>query len=280
MLSTKSGIDSFACHDTLVKRLCQVSLLVLLILPTGQGASADEKPRNPVVPSDNVGALATLDAPAEDQSRVPADINKEFLSPDLNPEEWLKRFEIESREVFAGRKSVIRAIGLKKGSAIADVGSGTGLYLGLFSREVGESGRVYAVDISPRLIEHIQRRVKADELNNVRVIQSEEKSARLLPESVDFVFVCDTYHHFEYYPEMLQSIRAGLKPGGQLVLVDFNRIPGVSRDWLLTHVRAGKGTVKDEVVAAGFEFVEEVKIPEFHENYFLRFRRPTASSEE
>jgi len=209
-----------------------------------------------------------------DASVVPVGINDNFLDPELDAEAWMKRFEVESREVFAGRVEVMKALELEPGDRIADIGSGTGLYLSAFSGAVGKEGGVYAVDISPKFIEFIRRRVVDENLKNVRVVASTERSASLAAESVDHVFICDTYHHFSYYGEMLDSIREGLAPGGQLVVIDFERIPGTSRDWLLTHVRAGKEQVRAEIEQAGFEFVEEVEVPAFAENYLLRFRKP------
>ena len=208
-----------------------------------------------------------------DTSVVPVGINKDFLDPELDAEAWMKRFEVESREVFAGRVEVMKALGLEAGDRIADIGSGTGLYLSAFSEAVGKEGRVSAVDISPKFIEFIRRRIVDENLENVRVVPSTEHSASLAPESVDHVFICDTYHHFTYYGEMLESIREGLAPGGQLVVIDFERIPGTSREWLLTHVRAGKDQVRAEIEQAGFDFVEEVEVPAFAENYLLRFRK-------
>lgn len=204
----------------------------------------------------------------------PADINREFLSADLDPAAWLGKFEVESREVYAARDAIVAVLGLTQGDRIADVGSGTGLFLEPMSRGVGPAGRVYAVDISPRLVEFIERRVAEEDLANVAVVRSTETSTMLPPASVGHVFVCDTYHHFERYPEMLASIRDALLPGGWLTVVDFERIPGVSREWLLEHVRADKETVRDEIEAAGFEFVDEVDLPALRENYLLRFRRP------
>ncbi|MCA9059176.1 MAG: class I SAM-dependent methyltransferase, partial [Planctomycetaceae bacterium] len=159
------------------------------------------------------------------------------------------------------------------GMRIGDVGSGTGLYLAPFSQAVGENGRVFAIDISPRLIEHIQKRVASEKMANVAVVRSTEKSITLPEDSVDRIFICDTYHHFEYHVAMLESIRSALSPEGELIVIDFERIPGKSREWTLNHVRAGKDQVRKEIEAAGFTFVEEVKIPEFSENYLLRFRR-------
>jgi len=213
-------------------------------------------------------------APAVAPPATADNINREFLSPELDPEEWLAKFEIESREVFAARREILAAVGLAPGSRIADVGSGTGLYLAPFSAAVGPSGRVFAVDISPRLVDFIENRIHKEGLDNVVAVRSTTISTTLAPGSVTHAFVCDAYHHFDRYPEMLASIHAALVPGGRLVVVDFDRIPGVSREWLLTHVRAGKDSVRGEIEAAGFVFLEEVPVAAFRENYLLRFRKP------
>ncbi|MCH8829824.1 MAG: class I SAM-dependent methyltransferase, partial [Planctomycetes bacterium] len=129
--------------------------------------------------------------------------------------------------------------------------------------------QVDAVDISPKLVEHMRNRAKEEGLENVEVVLSKENSIELPAASVDFVFVCDTYHHFEFYTEMLLSIRDALRPGGQLIIIEFERIPGTSREWVLGHVRAGKERFKSEIQQSGFRFIEEVKIAGFRENYFL-----------
>ena len=72
----------------------------------------------------------------------------------------------------------------------------------------------------------------------------------------------------------MRSLFEAMKPGGQVIVVDFERIEGVSRDWLLGHVRAGKDVFKQEIVEAGFTFSEEVKIDALKENYCLRFVKP------
>ncbi len=219
-------------------------------------------------------ALAQTSTLPESQNAAPTGINKRFLDPELKPEEWTQRFEIESREVFASRKEIVAAVGLKPGIRIADVGSGTGLFLQPFSAAVTNTGRVFAVDISPRLIEHIKQRVAREGLKNVEVVLSKDVSIELPTRSVDIVFTCDTYHHFEFFEEMLRSIHQALRPGGELIIVDFSRIEGVTREWVLGHVRAGEKQVQAEIEKAGFEFVEKVKIPTLKENYFLRFKKP------
>lgn len=98
-------------------------------------------------------------------------------------------------------------------------------------------------------------------------------SIRLPPNSIDVAFICDTYHHFEYPQATLASIYRALKPGGRLVVIDFERIPRESREWILGHVRAGKEVFRKEIENAGLQFEKEVNIPTFQENYFLRFSK-------
>ena len=168
----------------------------------------------------------------------------------------------------------MKATGIQPGQVVADVGAGTGLFVGLFSEAVGNSGKVYALDISPKFVEHVQRRVETEQLLNVEAVLSGESSTELPSESVDVIYVCDTYHHFEYHQAMVVSLYKTLRSGGWLVIVDFERIPGISREWVLGHVRAGKEQVTSEVLQGGFEYVDEVDVPGLRENYMIRFRKP------
>jgi ubiquinone/menaquinone biosynthesis C-methylase UbiE len=158
--------------------------------------------------------------------------------------------------------------------AVADVGAGTGLFLEPLDREVGPKGRVYAVDIAPKFVEHLRSRVAREGREGVEVVLCSERSVELPKRSLDMALVVDTYHHFEYPRSTLASIKSALRPGGKLVVVDFERIEGVSREWTLEHVRAGKDVVQAEIEAAGFELVREAEIARLAENYVLVFRRP------
>lgn len=201
----------------------------------------------------------------------PRDINREFRNPSLDATQWVERFESEGREIYEQRELVVRAAGLQPGVTVADVGAGSGLFEPLFAREVGPEGSVIAVDIAPRFIELIARRMKDQGLANVSTVLCTERSVELSPGSVDFVFICDTYHHFAHPQESLKSIHTALRPGGVLMLVEFKRIPGVSSDWTLNHVRAGQEVFTKEIEAAGFE---EFETHDFlQQNYVVKFRK-------
>ena len=214
-------------------------------------------------------ALLMLPVASPVMARDGADpaINRPYLDPDF--QQWVERFERPGREVYDRREAIVAATGVKPGMQVADIGAGTGLFTLMFARQVGAHGRVYAVDISKNFIDNIERRAKRAGLMNVDGIVSSQSETRLPPDSVRLVFICDTYHHFEQPRRMLASIHRALKPGGTLVVIDFERIEGKSSNWVLGHVRAGKESVIREIEAAGFRLAADEKL--LNENFYLRF---------
>jgi predicted methyltransferase len=107
----------------------------------------------------------------------------------------------------------------------------------------------------------------------VTPILCREDHSCLPPASVDLVFICDTYHHFEYPQKTMASIHRALRPGGRLIVVDFERIPGRSSGWTLQHVRAGRETVLEELKTAGFGSPERLLADDLVDNYMVRLTR-------
>lgn len=198
-------------------------------------------------------------------------INERFY--DTKAVEWLPRFEGESREIYARRHDMVTATGVKPGMTVADVGAGTGFMAMLFAKEVGPSGRVIASDISKPFAAAIAQRAKNEGVQNLTTVIGTQTETGLPPDSADIVFTSDVYHHFEQVAATLASIKRALKPGGRFIVVDFERIPGVTPQNTLDHVRAGKETVIEEVLAAGFRLREEVKSLGLKTNYYLIFER-------
>jgi ubiquinone/menaquinone biosynthesis C-methylase UbiE len=219
---------------------------------------------------ESVSAEPTAEELAAEASVKPG-INDSWKSEEIGP--LIARLEPESREVFTQRGLIASVVGPRPGSAVADVGAGSGFMAHLFSRIVGPEGKVYAVDINASLLEHIDRAARDKGLANLETVHCTEKSVELPPESVDIVFVCDTYHHFEYPKNTLSTIHRALRPGGQLVIIDFERIEGVSRDWILGHVRASKQVFTAEIEAAGFILTNEHDLEALEDNYILRFEK-------
>lgn len=209
---------------------------------------------------------------AQDKSVKPG-INDSFRDPNLK--EFQGKFEIESREVFARRKEIVAACQLKPGLTVADIGAGTGLFTRIFSDAVGKDGRVIAVDISQKFLDHIQTVCREAGQQNVETLLCKPDSTELPAESIDIAFLCDTYHHFEFPLKTMASLHRALKPGGRVVLIDFRRVPGQSTDWVLNHVRAGQDVFESEVVQSGFRKTRE---PDgvLTENYLVEFTKSTS----
>lgn len=216
--------------------------------------------------------LSPAPVTAQEQSVKPG-INDTFKDPALKVDDWVGRFETESREVYAHRKEIVRATGVQPGWNVADVGAGTGLFTMLFADAVGKDGKVYAVDIAKPFLKEIAERATKEGHRNVETVLGADKETNLPANSVNLVFICDTYHHFEFPKDTLMSIHRALKPGGLVVLVDFKRIPGKSSDWTLNHVRAGQEVFEKEIEDAGFEKLDDGGATFLNDNYLVRFRK-------
>ena len=207
--------------------------------------------------------------PATPQQR---DINAPFRQADVHV--WLERFESPRREVYRRRHEIFAALYLRPEMDVADIGAGTGFFTLLMAEAVGPRGRVYAVDISPDFLAFIRQRAAEAGLANVVAVRCPEEQVNLPPESIDLALICDTYHHFADPVAYMRSVRRALRPGGRVVIIDFERIEGRSREWVLRHVRAGREQVVREVRAAGFVPIDPpVAPPPLGENYMVWFRR-------
>lgn len=208
-------------------------------------------------------------SPAE--KSVKPGINAEYLKPDLNVSNWVERFEKEGREIYDDREKIVAAARIRRGSEVADIGCGTGLFMPMLAAAAGPRGKLFAVDIVPEFLRLVGRRAAEAGLPNVQTVLCTERSVELPPQSIDSAFICDVYHHFEYPQQSLASLHRALRKNGEVFLIDFKRVPGVSSEWVLNHVRAGQEVVTAEFEAAGFQKVEEV--PLLKDNYILRFRK-------
>ncbi len=202
------------------------------------------------------------------------ELNKSF---DADASQWTERFEHEGRAIYDKRFEILDAMNLKPGMNVADIGAGSGLFSRLIAARVAPGGTVYAVDISKNMIDHIAKVSKEENIPNLKPVLGDPKSPKLAPNSVDVICIIDSYHHFEYPSDMLAEISKALRPDGMLMLIDFKRIEGISRDYVLKMVRAGEGTFTDEFLNAGFDLVER-RDDMFPDNYMLKFKHRAAAA--
>jgi predicted methyltransferase len=177
------------------------------------------------------------------------------------------------RGVIANRAAIVRVLGLSPGLVVADVGAGTGAFMAPIARAVGPTGLYIGVDIDRDFVDTMRSRAKAANLPNTRILLSRPDSTMLDPGSVDLIVVIDAYHHFSPAAPMNASMFEALKPGGRLVIVDFDRTPQ-SPKWIKSHVRADRATFEREIAKAGFRRDGDLAVPGLEGHFVTRFRKP------
>jgi ubiquinone/menaquinone biosynthesis C-methylase UbiE len=214
------------------------------------------------------------------QAKVDPKINDAFKKPDVKA--YVKKFEAEDREPYARRHEIVAALALTPGMVVADIGAGTGLFTRLMAEKVGPEGKVYAVDIAPEFLAHIAAYAKKNGKKQILTVRGDQQTTNLPKGSLDLVFLSDVYHHLERPQHILASLRESLKPGGRLVLVEFDRVQGRSTEFVLKHVRAGRDVFIKEIESAGFKRTTSPKAPVLKENFFATFERigPAGAVEE
>jgi ubiquinone/menaquinone biosynthesis C-methylase UbiE len=202
-----------------------------------------------------------------------AEMDEKFADPNADITQFVERFENEGRDIYTKRHEIVRALGLRPGDVVADIGAGTGLFTMLFADQVGPKGVVYAVDIGPAFLKHIaEQATKHGYEQVVTTVLNTQDSAMLPSNAIDAAFLCDTYHHFEHPEKMLASLHGALRPNGRLIIIDFD-LRKDSSDFIKQRARAPKETYCQEITAAGFVLIDAKDAPAIKDNFYAEFRR-------
>jgi len=167
-------------------------------------------------------ALAALLLPAGllAQAAAPA---PEMQHRHEDPAAYIASLDDPARDAYQKPDEVMAALALREGETVADIGAGSGYFTVRFARAVGPKGRVYAVDVSPDMIRHLNHRVRDERLGNVVTVLSDPDDPLLADASVDRFLIVDTWHHIEDQAKYLALLKRMLKPGGQVVHIDFQK---------------------------------------------------------
>jgi arsenite methyltransferase len=163
-----------------------------------------------------------------------------------------------SRDTWQKPKEVIGKLAITPGSRVADVGAGGGYFTWYLAGAVGSQGTVYAVDIDETALSIIKNEMHARGITNVVPIHAEPGDAKL-PEFVELVFTCDTYHHMNDRIAYFRSLTRYLKPDGQVAILDFH--PRGFFSGLLGH-GTQKEVVRREMESAGYRLASDSDVIE------------------
>ena len=132
--------------------------------------------------------------------------------------DWLERTERQQEE---DPERALRVLAVQPGSTVADVGAGSGYYTRRLSQLVGPSGKVYANDLQPGMLQILRSRLERERILNVEPVLGAVDDPRLPANAVDLILMVDVYHEFSEPQAMLRHMRTALKPGGRLVLLEY-----------------------------------------------------------
>ena len=133
---------------------------------------------------------------------------------------WLERSEREDEEAPDIALNVLK---IPKGAAVADIGAGSGYITVRLADRVGPTGRVFANDVQPQMLNILARRLDRSKITNVTLIEGTLDDPRLPPASVDLALMVDVYHELSQPQSILRHLRESLKPGGRLVLLEYRK---------------------------------------------------------
>ncbi|MGB5348511.1 MAG: class I SAM-dependent methyltransferase [Polyangiales bacterium] len=173
-----------------------------------------------------------------------------------DPQTYAERLDDPGRDDWQMPEEVVEQLECRPGMTVVDLGAGTGYFVGYLSAAVDRQGRVLALDTDRSMVDRIQARIERDGLRNVKPGLIGADDPGLAPRSVDRILIVNTWHHISNRLKYAEKLRAALRPGGLVAIVDFTiESPhGPPAPMRLTH-----DTVQRELRAAGFEaeLVEE-----------------------
>jgi cyclopropane fatty-acyl-phospholipid synthase-like methyltransferase len=176
----------------------------------------------------------------------------------------LARFDSPGREERLQLPRVMEILGINGGKNVADIGAGSGWFTVRAAKRVGDAGIVYAVDINPEAVRHIEDRIKKEHVKNVRAILSKPEDPMLPAESVDAVLMLKTYHEVADPVTLLRKLRPALRADARVGIIERNgngEDHGINRDVVIR-----------EAKEAGYVVAQEMDWKHDEMDYFLVLR--------
>ena len=136
---------------------------------------------------------------------------------------YIGALENPQRDAYQKPREVLTALNLKPGEVIADIGAGSGYFTFRIAHHLGPKGKVYAVDVSPDMILHLNRRIRDLKTTNVASVLADPDDPLLPDQSIDRFFICDVWHHVANPSKYLGMMKKMLKPGGEVIMIDFHK---------------------------------------------------------
>ncbi|MBI4650684.1 methyltransferase domain-containing protein [Candidatus Desantisbacteria bacterium] len=189
---------------------------------------------------------------------------------------WVREYEAPERESWQRPYEVIKNINLNEGDIIADIGAGTGYFTRRFAEKVGDKGKALGLDIEPSMVEYMKNYAQKLKLKNYIPLLIRPNDPQLDNNSIDIIFMCNTYHYIEERTSYIKKLSKSLKKDGRIIIIDYRK------DYYKKSIPAGpysytiKNELSEEIVKKEFQeagYILNRSLDFLPYQYFLEFTK-------
>ena len=187
-----------------------------------------------------------------------------------NVMEYLDRLDRPERDQDQKPAQVIDALALKPGLYVADLGAGSGYFTRRFVEAIGDTGKVYVIDIESEALKYVEESlIHMHRSFDAEFILARPDNPKIPFESVDLIFVCNTYHHLADRTDYFRNVKSSLKPGGRIAIIDFYHDERSGELGFPKRHLVPREKVIEEMTEAGYRLAKEHTF--LQKQYFLEF---------
>lgn len=185
--------------------------------------------------------------------------------PIKDVDRYIARLERDDREAWQKPDAVVAALRLAGTETLADIGAGSGYFSFRFAEALSD-GKVFAIEVEPKMVEYLRRRAAADEIKNVSPVLSDTDDSSV-PNSSDWVFICNVLHHVEDQEAWLARLHNQLRPGAKVAIIEFKKgeLPVGPPD----SMKIAPEDVIEMVTSSGFSLTRRVDDLLPYQHYFV-----------
>jgi ubiquinone/menaquinone biosynthesis C-methylase UbiE len=144
--------------------------------------------------------------------------------------DWIQMMERPARIAALQVDEIVARLDLKPGQVVADIGAGPGIFSLALSRAVGPTGKVYAEEVDPALIDRIRQRSAEEKVGNITPVLGTFTDPKLPGRDVDLAFFHDVLHHIEDRAGFLATLAPYLKQTARVMIVEYDAKTGPHKD--------------------------------------------------